>query len=168
MTPIRNRGLLARCMTLMMVAVGLSGAVQAQSRFTISADGQEVLDAQARLTWRRCAEGMNWNGTTCVGKATKFSYGAAKKQATNVATQSGQAWRLPAKDELLGIVQKGKAKPLIDTAAFPGTPAALFWATRPEVEDNLNAWIVNFRNGHVYGNTGSKAPHLRLVRTTIW
>lgn len=167
MTPIRNRCLLARCMTLVLVAAGLSGAVHAQSRFAVSADGQEVFDVQARLTWRRCAEGMNWNGTTCAGKAKKFSYGAAKKQAASLATQSGQAWRLPAKDELLSVVQKGKKKPLIDTAAFPGTPAALFWATRPEAADNLNAWIVNFRNGHVYGNTGSKAPHVRLVRTAI-
>ncbi|MDP2366843.1 hypothetical protein [Rhodoferax sp.] len=40
----------------------------------------------------------------------------------------------------------------------------MFWATRPQASDNLNAWIVNFGNGHVYGNTGSKAPFVRLVR----
>jgi hypothetical protein len=146
---------------LAFAALGVTSMAQAQERFQVSADGQEVTDTQAKLTWRRCAEGLAFDGTTCKGKATKFSFVAAKKH-----TAATQGWRVPAKEELTTLIDKGqKKKPLIDAKAFPGTPAKLFWAVRPEDKDNLNAWIVDFGNGKVYGNTGSKAPLLRLVRS---
>ncbi len=164
MTLIQTSRQLASCLALLLLAVGSHGTVLAQGRYTVSADGQEVQDTQAKLIWRRCAEGMRWDGKTCTGKASKFSYGAAQKHAVSQASTGAPAWRLPTKDELLSLVDKSKKKPLIDTNAFPGTPTAMFWATRPEVNDNLNAWIVNFGNGRVYGNTGSKVPYVRLVR----
>jgi hypothetical protein len=148
------------------LAAILSTGSQAQARFAVSADGQEVVDGQTKLTWRRCAEGMNWNGKTCAGKASKFTLTAAKKQAAIAATNGGPAWHLPTRDELVSLVEKGKTKPMIDAQAFPATPKAMFWATRPGYEDNLNAWLVHFGNGRVYGNPGSKAPLVRLVRTT--
>lgn len=166
MTLIRTSRQFASCLALLLLAVGSHGTVLAQGRYTVSADGQEVQDTQAKLTWRRCAEGMRWDGKACTGKASKFSYGAAQQHASAQASASAQAWRLPTKAELLSLVDKSKKKPLIDTSAFPGTPNAMFWATRPEANDNLNAWIVNFGNGRVYGNTGSKAPHVRLVRAS--
>ena len=33
-------------------------ASQAQGRYTISSDGQEVTDTTTKLAWRRCAEGL--------------------------------------------------------------------------------------------------------------
>jgi hypothetical protein len=146
-------------------ALGATTLAQAEERFQISADGQEVTDTQAKLTWRRCAEGLSFDGTTCKGKATKFTFAAAKKHAAAQAPVGAQAWHVPSKVEMLTLVDKSqKKKPRIDGKAFPGTPAKLFWAVRPEDRDNLNAWIVDFGNGKVYGNTGSKAPLLRLVR----
>jgi len=166
MTLIRTSRHLASCLALLLLAVGSHGTVLAQGRYTVSADGQEVQDTQAKLTWRRCAEGMRWDGKACAGKASKFSYSAAQQHASAQASASTQAWRLPTKTELLSLVDKSRKKPLIDTTAFPGTPTAMFWASRPEAKDNLNAWIVNFGNGRVYGNPGSKAPYLRLVRAS--
>ena len=166
MTLIRTSRQLATSLAWLLLAVGSHTTALAQDRYAISADGQEVQDTQAKLTWRRCAEGMNWDGKTCTGKASKFRFSAAQKHAAEMAGKSTQAWRLPTKAELLSLVDKSKKKPLIDTRAFPGTPTAMFWATRPEANDNLNAWIVNFGNGRVYGNTGSKAPYVRLVRAS--
>lgn len=162
MTLTRNSRLLASCITFAVIAAGISTSVQAQDRFTVSADGKEVLDTQTKLTWRRCVEGLNWDGKTCSGKASKFNFGSAKKHAE----AQGPGWRVPSKDELLSLVDKtAKKKPLINASAFPATPTALYWASRPESTDNLNAWIVNFSNARVYGNTGSKAVNVRLVRT---
>ena len=136
---------------------------QAEDRFKVSADGQEVTDSTTSLVWRRCVEGMSWDGAKCNGKAKKLNFPAANKLATS---QTTPGWRVPTKEELLGLVDKSKKKkPRIDTTAFPNTPAGLTWAVRPDTKDNLNAWIVDFANGHVYGNTGSKAPVLRLVRS---
>ena len=76
----------------------------------------------------------------------------------------GPTWRLPTKDELTGLVDKTQKKPMIDKAAFPGTPAAIFWSTRPEATDNLGAWLVDFKNGRVFGNTRKASYMVRLVR----
>jgi hypothetical protein len=137
----------------------------AQGRFTVSADGQEVLDTSSRLSWRRCAEGLQWDGKTCSGKLAKFSYAEAKQRAAGAAKAGAKAWRIPSKDELVGLVDKtAKKKPKIDFEAFPKTPSTLFWATRPGTDDNLNAWLVSFANGKVMGNVGQAKFPLRMVR----
>lgn len=137
----------------------------AQGRFTVSADGQEVLDTSTQLSWRRCAEGLRWDGKTCSGKLAKFSYAGAKQQAAGAAKAGAKAWRIPSKDELLGLVDKAsKKKPRIDGDAFPNTPSTLFWATRPGTDDNLNAWLISFANGKVMGNVAEAKFPLRMVR----
>jgi hypothetical protein len=141
------------------LAVALPAA--AQNRYAVSADGQEVVDQTTKLTWKRCAEGLKWDGKACKGKLLRFKYREAKEHAT----QAGSGWRLPTREELTGLVSKNeKKKPLIDKTAFPDTPKQLFWATRPGADDDLNAWLVNFSNGRVYGNNGQSRFPLRLVR----
>ena len=142
-----------------------AGASHGQGRFTISADGQEVTDTAARLTWRRCAEGMRWDGKACAGKLVKYSYAGAKEKATRSARDDGKAWRIPAREELLALFDATqKKKPRIDSVAFPQTPTAPFWASRKGSDDNLNAWLVNFSSGKVRANLGQSKFPLRLVR----
>jgi len=140
-----------------------ASAPQAASRFTISADGNEVTDTTTKLTWRRCAEGQKFDGKTCAGKPTKLKFGAAKE----AATAAGGGWRVPTRDEITALLAKGKLKKgdaRFDAQAFPGTPKVLFWATRPGFDDNLNAWLVNFQSGKVDGNSGAGKYALRLVK----
>jgi hypothetical protein len=152
-------------LAVFLLAAFTAASSQAQGRFSVSADGQEVLDSTTQLSWRRCAEGMRWDGTTCTGKMVKFTFGAAKKQAASTAKSDAKAWRVPSKDELAGLLDmKAKKKPRIDVLAFPKTPATLFWAARPGSDDDLNAWLVNFANGRVIGNVGQSKFPLRLVR----
>ncbi len=133
---------------------------QAQGRFTTSADGQEVTDTSSMLTWRRCAEGMAFEGKTCKGKLAKFKYADAKA----AAAATGKGWRIPSREELVALVDMAKKKPRIDPMAFPGTPSAPFWATKAGSSDNLNAWLVSFTNGKVRANLGEAKFPLRLVR----
>ena len=147
------------------VIFSLSAPARAEERFTVSADGTEVLDTTTNLLWQRCAEGTKWDGKACTGKPALLKYGAAKESAAAVEKASGKPWRIPTKDELKGIVVKvKKKKPTIDVAAFPNTPPTLFWASREGFKDDLNAWLVSFGNGRVYGNTGERKFPLRLVR----
>ena len=151
---------IAACTLVALFAV----AGQAQGRFAISSDGQEVTDSTTHLTWRRCAEGMRWDGKTCSGKLAKFTYAGAK-QAAQAANGAGSAWRIPSREELVGLVNKTtKKKPKIDGNAFPKMPSSPFWATREGSDDNLNAWLVNLGSGKVRANLGQAKFPLRLVR----
>jgi len=144
----------------------LATASHGQDRFTIASDGQEVTDATAKLIWRRCAEGLRWDGKACAGKVKTFKYGDAKDDAASVAKADSKAWRIPTKDELVSLVDKtAKKKPRIDVKVFPQTPSLPFWAMRPGSDDDLNAWLVNFANGKVHGNAGQRKFPLRLVRS---
>lgn len=153
-----------RFLALALLAIA-AGASHAAGRFAVSADGQEVTDSSTRLTWRRCAEGMRWDGKACTGKLVKYFYATAKEKASATAKDAGKAWRIPTRDELVALVDMGtKTKPRIDIEAFPQTPSAPFWASKPGTDDNLNAWLVNFGNGKVHANLGQAKFPLRLVR----
>jgi hypothetical protein len=163
MTLSRAAALGPRIAALALLAFAASAA-SAQGRFSISADGQEVTDSKTSLTWRRCAEGLRWDGKACTGKLLKFSYAGAKKSALG-AKSGGKVWRIPVRDELIGIVDMDqKKKPRIDPKAFPQTPALPFWAARAGSDDDLNAWLVNFSTGKVRGNLGQAKFPMRLVR----
>jgi len=166
MTLMRLAASVPRIAALALLAL-VATASQGQGRFTISSDGQEVTDATTKLSWRRCAEGLRWDGKACAGKLKTFKYGEAKDDAASVAKDDAKAWRIPTKDELVSLVDKTtKKKPRIDVKAFPQTPSLPFWAMRPGSDDDLNAWLVNFANGKVHGNTGQRKFPLRLVRAS--
>ena len=140
-----------------LMSVGLAHADQ--GRYVVSADGQEVTDAQTKLVWQRCSLGQKWDGKTCAGKPTKLTFAQAKQAAATAGAQ----WRLPKKEELLSLLEKTGKKVSINKETFPNTTATIFWAVRPEKNDNLNAWLVDFRNGHVFGNSGEAKFLVRLV-----
>ena len=59
-----------------------------------------MLDTKTNLVWRRCAEGMKWDGKICGGKPVKYKLSEAKGVAAGAAKASGQAWRIPNRDDL--------------------------------------------------------------------
>ena len=147
------------------VALALAGlssmsAAHADGRFVISADGQEVTDTQTKLVWQRCAVGQKWDGKLCAGKATPVSLAKAREMGAGMTP----AWHLPAKEEMVSLLDKSQKKSKIDAAAFPGAPGTIFWAAKAGSTDNLNAWLVNFKNGRVVANTHKASYAVRLVR----
>ena len=154
-----SRTVLGATLALSLLA---SAAAVAGERFVPSADGQEVLDTQTNLVWRRCVEGMKWDGKTCAGKALRMKFALAKQHAAKEKGSAGP-WRVPTKEELSTLVVRQKARPLVDAQAFPNQPKVLYWARRKGFEDNLNAWTVDFGNGKAYGDGGNKHG-VRLVR----
>jgi hypothetical protein len=143
----------------------------ANARYSFSDDGKEVTDSQTGLVWRRCAEGMTWNGATCAGEATNFSsIVQAETFAKTQASASQLAWRVPNKEELISLVRVYQGKH--DPVAFPATPAYYFCSShrlRPEATDGYKHRVqcVHFANGSsdytIYRDYG-ETSHLRLVR----
>ena len=137
----------------------------APPQWTVSADGQEATDARSKLVWRRCVEGMRWNGSTCTGSAGSFTWAEAMALARAAAAQ-GAAWRLPSVQELSSLVDDGRVNPAIDAARFPATPALWFWTATPDANDAAYVWFVNFGTGYT-GHHGFRSDRhaLRLVRS---
>jgi len=166
MRTLQPNFVLGRSAVALLVGLAAAAGADAQGRFTVSADGAEVTDTSTKLVWRRCIEGTHWDGKACAGKVMKFRYAEAKRHAAGLSKGGGQPWSIPTRTELASLVDRTpkKKRPLIDNAAFPQTPALQFWASRPGTDDNLNAWLVSFANGKVYGNMGEARFPLRLVR----
>lgn len=146
--------------TALLAALILAGAAVAQTvRYSYSGDGSEVIDSTTGLVWRRCAEGMAWNGTACTGVFTAYTHEQALAHAR---TQSG--WRLPTVKELGSIVDRRGTVMAIDSTVFPATPYRLFWSSSPVVGDSGSAWCVSFGDGYVDGRPRSTLIPVRLVR----
>lgn len=152
----------ARVIFSVALAFASLSAAHAEGRFVISANGQEVTDTQTKLVWQRCSVGQSWDGKTCLGTATMVTITNAKE----IGAAMTPAWRVPTKEELTGIVDLSQKKPAIDKITFPGTPSTIFWSTRPEANDNLAAWLVDFKTGKVLGHTHKAKYAVRLVRAS--
>ena len=146
-------------------ALRLVSGATAPPQWTASADGQEAMDARSKLVWRRCVEGMNWNGSTCTGTAGSFTWAEATARA-RAATTKDAAWRLPDVKELSSLVDDGRVNPSIDAARFPATPTLWFWTSTSDANDGAYAWFVNFGTGYT-GHHGFRSDRhaLRLVRS---
>lgn len=122
------------------------------------------------LIWKRCAEGQTWDGTTCTGTATTYTWqdAFARVDAVNAGTAGenlGQTdWRIPNINELKSIVEQGCYNPAINPTPFPNTPASYFWSASPSTSYSDYAWDVYFLNGDDYWDGRSGAFHVRLVR----
>lgn len=132
--------------------------------FEISADMQEVTDGATGLVWRRCVEGMQWDGTTCAGQAAKFSFDKARAQAQAAANSSKKAWRVPTRDELLALLDRKPGTSPKASETFPQTPAAPFWSSTPYTSDGQRGTYVHFSNATDYNDYRSSQFYVRLVR----
>jgi len=145
--------------------VRLVRGTSATPSYSYSATGDEVIDNVTGLIWRRCSEGTTWNGTTCTGTGTRFTFAGAFAQAKTQATSTSKPWRVPNIKELASITKKSVAFMAIDSTAFPATSNDYYWTSSPVVGLSGNAWIVNSPTGSVspYDRTANSAA-LRLVR----
>lgn len=79
-------------------------------------------------------------------------------------------WRLPTKEELLGLVDYSISAPgpTIDQTWFPNTAANLldwrYWTSSGYALDALQAWKVGFSNGDSISGERAYDGHVRLVR----
>ena len=119
---------------------GLSSAVQAQycnSRPIESTQSAEFIDnndgtvshSRTGLMWKRCAQGQDWNGTTCTGYGSEFLWRHALQSAVRETTAAYTDWRLPNIKELESIVDD-KCNSSINSI-FLNSPARRFWSASP-------------------------------------
>lgn len=107
-------------------------------------------------------------GATCgntLGKCNTQAY----IQALNNANYCGYTdWRMPSVEELLSIVDYGKAS-LVINSLFGATLSSFYWSASPYVSpyvgDNY-AWGVYFDHGYSDNSRKSNSGPVRVVRTS--
>jgi hypothetical protein len=130
----------------------------------------EVADTVNHLSWRRCVEGMTWQGPNCVGTPTLLFWSDALAYANAVAASTGVGWRLPNIKELQSIVVLSTKSPTIDHSLFPQTPATFTWSSTGGGEGlhNQHLFHVDFGSGIAEGGYMANELNfaIRLVRDT--
>lgn len=164
-------------------------AQETPARFTVVGDGHEVLDASSGLVWKRCVEGMQWDGSTCAGVPLAFAHGQALRHARGQADASRLAWRVPASGALRRLAEAARRSPSGFRASFPAAPAGWYWSASVSIDNApvnpynygnvmrgenaatanrlafLHAWAVDFDSGEARGDMPKKELlTLRLVR----
>jgi hypothetical protein len=139
--------------------------VRSKSNYGVNAfeaSGDEVIDHATKLVWKRCTEGQQWSGTTCLGTTLWFTMADALARANALAAATGQNWRVPNVKELDSIVDiDKKAAPAIDKDFFPAAfNWTWFWAV---TTGDVNSVAYSFRDGEA-ANGVSGPTGLRLVR----
>ena len=110
------------------------------SRFVV--EQETVHDLKTKLTWMRCSYGQTpRKGGGCDGDVKQVDWDAAMA----LRVPGDNAWRLPTKDELDGIVESDCKKPAINEDVFPDTALMAYWTSTPSGPSY--AWRVNFRWG---------------------
>lgn len=158
---------------------GLFPGVASALPYQLSEDGAEVIDQGSGLTWRRCTEGMRWDGATCAGDPIDYTRKEALQKATAEATATGKGWRLPTAKELASIVDGTKPPAVVDATIFPATPTGWFWSV-PAKADYTNYawyldffrssfnlgydWYVHYLNDSVFGYNHGLSRYVRLAR----
>jgi uncharacterized caspase-like protein len=127
--------------------------------------GDEVLDQNTKLIWKRCPEGMRWTGEICEGTVQRYGWSRAVTRAQEISKAEGLPWTLPEADDLKALVERSAGAVKIDTKAFPSTPAYYFWSANPFVSSVIkSATAINFEDGIGSSLSDSSLMHVRLVR----
>lgn len=125
------------------------------------------------LVWKRCAEGQDWDGSTCTGPADAYTWQQAfiRADAVNAGTQGWNAgyadWRLPNINELRSILELGCSNPSINTTQFPpaSTPnSSIFWSGTPVAGYSVLPWSVSFALSSDNWTSKLNTYQVRLVR----
>jgi hypothetical protein len=154
------------------IALVLSTPSKADAPFSISANGHEVVDSTTHLVWRRCAEGMTWNGIHCAGKALTFTYQSAVQRAAAQSGRTATAWRVPNLKELLSVADPTRLLiSAVDASVFSNLPPQRFWTSSAFVRDTpthakspRHAHYVDFSSGGYLHAPVASTHALILVR----
>ncbi len=122
-----------------------------------------VLDVVTALVWKQCPQGLS--GAACaVGSASLLTWSGALTAADGENFGGFGDWRLPNRNELRSLVERGCWAPAINTTLFPGTTNASVWSSTTRVALTTHAWAVSFGDGGTEISPKSGTQVVRLVR----
>ncbi|MCC6474804.1 MAG: DUF1566 domain-containing protein [Burkholderiales bacterium] len=178
--------------TLALALTAAQAAAAETGRLALARDGGAIVDAQAKLIWSRCPEGMSWDGSSCTGIAEFATWSQAAALAAARSKAEGVRWRVPSVAELRLLAKKLAAARTTLRSPFPESPQGWYWTASARVdtgavnqytysniqrgvsEKNVNrvaylhAWVVDVDSGESRADMPrrSRLP-VRLVRQSV-
>ena len=131
-----------------------------------------VTDNNTGLMWQKEDDNQTYNWYQAAGVHSGTSNPSTVDVCGSLHLGGHDDWRLPAKTELLGIVDYSVpySGPTIMSAYFPNTDATNFWSSTTDDQFSLtnNAWSVDYSTGHTILNSASDySYYVRCVRGAI-
>lgn len=125
-------------------------------------DAASVTDPATGQVWRRCVEGMAWNGKACTGEPLRLTRAEAIARARAVAQAEGLDWRLPRVTELRRIAGGGASRAGAERLRFSAAPAGWHWSVTVSLDTSpVNQY--DYANV-ARGRTNENAARLALRR----
>lgn len=138
-------------------------------RYLDNQDGT-VTDTRTGSIWMRCSLGQEWNGRTCTGIATLYTWAEIETLADEV-NLDGYAghddWRLPNVPEMATITERQCKFPRTNEAVFPATPSVGYWTTMTKPMTEL-VYVMDFGDKGVEGKEKSYRGPVRMIRGARW
>ena len=131
------------------------------NRYEVQAE--TVLDPSERILWQRCSYGQYADQNQCRGASAPYNWRSALNYCKTLTLQD-KRWRLPTVDELRSITERVRNSGiLINSTAFPGTRASVYWTSTLYEEKNNVIWVVDFENGQSFGYGNQNMGYVRCV-----
>ncbi|MFZ2198777.1 MAG: DUF1566 domain-containing protein [Thermodesulfovibrionales bacterium] len=120
--------------------------------YTDNGDGT-VTDNNTGLVWQKQDDG------------TKRTWDEANTYCDNLVLGGASDWRVPTKEELIGIVDYSvNVHPAINSAYFPDTSRDHYWSSSTHTYFTNEAWFAQFYSGYVDGESKTTGNYVRCAR----
>ena len=171
---------------LVLAAARLPAPALATAEWSVTADGQGLVQRSTGLVWARCVAGMRWNGRDCVGRPLWADLPQAQALARQRAQADGLPWRLPHQRELQQLARLGSQP---EQTLLPEPSLGWVWSgsvplsvreVNPYTYENvmngvdgqnvtqmkfLHGWVVNTATGESRNDVLRRTPmFVQLVR----
>jgi len=130
-----------------------------ESRFVDNGDGT-VSDNCTGLMWQKDTADTSGNGS--IGDEDLLIWREALMYCENLEFAGHSDWRLPNLRELQSIVNYGRFDPAIDPVF--GALSVWYWSSSSYAHRPDNAWLVDFLDGHDYGQFGKADLSINFIR----
>lgn len=142
-------------MTMRQIFLIISMGVLLSAEFSRDDTGV-VADSRTNLLW----QDLYGNGD---GAITQATWQDALIYCEELTFGGNSDWRLPNMVELKSIREIGKIKPSI-SSVFKMTTSNYYWTSTAPASSTINAWVVDFYNGHGSWNSKQNSSLVRCVR----
>ena len=132
-------------------------------------EGAVAIDSHTNLMWARCPLGLQWSNDNnrCQPNANNspltFTWGEALTAASNTVIANYSDWRLPNKNELASLIDRGCTGPALNNVVFTSGNVG-FWTSTPGRREDGYAWHINFLTGTLINRSIDNLFYVRLVR----